>query len=181
MEGIRPPKLPKRLPDVPSPDEVAQIIARLDAPWRLMAMITYSAGLRVREACNLRWSDVDPERRLIHIREGKGARDRFVPLSARASDALAQLGDKPDGAIFPGATPPRFRAALHEAAQDIPKRITPHTLRHAYATHALAQGVDLRQIQVVLGHASITTTCRYTRVAIPDVASPLDTLTRSSH
>ena len=156
-----------------------------------MALTTaYGAGLRVSEVCRLRVEDIDSRRKLIHVRLGKGGKDRYVMLGDRLLDGLRQywVREKPqDGWLFPGREkgmhlhPTAVRWALKEAvkATKLKKRITPHVLRHSFATHLLEAGNDIRLIQVVLGHASIRTTARYTQVSAEQIASmksPLDLL-----
>jgi site-specific recombinase XerD len=148
--------------------------------------------MRITEACNLRAEDIDSERRVIHIRLGKGKKDRCV----MAGDALIaclreywRANHPPRPWLFPGMDPSRpisaeaVRSALRKAVRqcDVEKRVTPHTLRHAFATHLLEGGVDIRMIQHLLGHSSINTTARYTHVSTRHVAataSPLDRFTK---
>jgi site-specific recombinase XerD len=151
-------------------------------------MAAYGAGMRVTEACSLHVRDVDGERRVIHLRHGKGDRDRYVNLPHRLLLCLREYWKavRPQGDyLFPGREPHKpigsgaVRQALHRAATKlgIQKRVTPHSLRHAFATHLLESGTDIRVIQALLGHRSIRTTARYTRVSnnlIGSVQSPLD-------
>jgi site-specific recombinase XerD len=156
-----------------------------------MALVTaYGAGLRVSEVCRLRVEDIDSNRGLIHVRLGKGGKDRYVMLGDRLLLALRAYWaqTRPTGSwLFPGRkpgthlTPDAVNKALKEAvrATKLKKRITAHTLRHSFATHLLEAGTDIRIIQVLLGHASIRTTARYAQVSAKQVAkvrSPLDLL-----
>ena len=189
------PKVPHRKPDILSLSEVERL---LDAAWSasllvtVVAMAAYGAGLRISEACRLRPTDIDSDRMLIHVRLGKGNKDRFAMLSERLLKMLrgywvkARLSDR-KGWLFPGRksgrplSPSAITKALHEAAKKagITKKVTPHLLRHSFATHLLEDGVDLRVIQELLGHASIRSTVRYTHVSkkhIASVKSPLDRL-----
>ena len=152
-------------------------------------MAMYAAGLRVGEVCRLRPTDIESQRGVIRIRDGKGGRDRVVMLSPRLLDELRSYWRRvrPSGEyLFPAARggplrPESVRAVLKRAAASvaITKRITPHCLRHSFATHLLEAGTDARAIQVLLGHASIETTQRYMQVStqfLATVQSPLDRL-----
>ena len=153
-------------------------------------MTAYGAGLRIAEACSLRISDIDSKRMLIHIRDGKGSKDRYVMLSERLLPYLRyywRTAHPPEPYLFPGGKPGEpittravgrvLRKALTGCA--FSKRITVHSLRHGFATHLLELGTDIRTIQRLLGHASIQTTARYTYVSAQHVGrtkSPLDLL-----
>jgi site-specific recombinase XerD len=153
-------------------------------------MTTYGTGLRISEACALQTTDIDSKRMLIHVREGKRARDRYVPLPDKLLTFLRQywLQQKPSAVYLFSASndgrpiaPKVVRSVLQKAIRKagITKRVTPHVLRHTFATHLLEVGTDIRVIQAVLGHASIRTTTRYTQVSrkhIGRVRSPLDLL-----
>jgi site-specific recombinase XerD len=152
-------------------------------------LLLYSGGLRVGEVLRLRVADIDSERRVIHVRDGKGRKDRVVML---ADVALQELRDywrfeRPHHWLFPGARRDRHMHArtvqrhIAIAAKEagIRKKVTPHTLRHTFATHLLEEGTDIRYIQRLLGHKKTTTTEIYTHVADRDLArirSPADTL-----
>jgi len=185
------PKVPQGLPDILSGTEVDQLLTTIGSTkHRAIVMTTYGTGLRIGEVCGLQVGDIDSRRMLIHIHAGKGGRDRFVPLPERVLFALRRywVAERLTGRIlFPGQEPGRPLAAstvrkrLHEAAAKagLDKRVTPHVLRHAFATHLLELGTDLRVIQMLLGHRSIRTTVRYTRVTDKHVArtqSPIDVL-----
>ena len=185
------PKIPKTLPDVLSGSEVARLLAAIEpVKVRMLLTCTYAGGLRISEACSLRTGDLDSKRMLIHIRRGKGAKDRMVMLSPRLLELLRKYwkAARPSGGyLFPGQEPgshvsaAAVRAALEKAVRKarLGKRVTPHLLRHAFATHLLEAGADIRVIQVLLGHSSIRTTTRYTRVSAAHVGrtqSPLDLL-----
>jgi len=150
----------------------------------------YAAGLRVSEVVALKVSDIDSERLLLRIEQGKGRKDRFAMLSPRLLHLLRDWYRiaRPAVWLFPGRDPMlpmttrQFNRAVHTAAgmAGIKKRVTPHTLRHSFATHLLEQNTDVRLIQVLLGHAKVDTTALYTQVAtnvIRAVISPLDRLT----
>jgi site-specific recombinase XerD len=185
------PKVPRKLPDILSGDEVEQLFCAVHSlKHRTILMTAYGAGLRISEACSLEVADLDSTRMLIHVREGKQSKDRYVMLSDRLLGALRFYwkNARPSGPLlFPGLIPGRpitddaVRDALHSALRQagITKRVTPHSLRHAFATHLLEAGTDIRTIQRLLGHASIQTTARYTYVSRSHVArtrSPLDLL-----
>jgi integrase/recombinase XerD len=192
-EKIPWPKVPHRKPDILSLSEVERL---LDAAMlaslisAVVAMAAYSAGLRISEACRLRPEDIDSARKLIHVRLGKGGKDRYVMLSECLLEILRAywVQVRPQGGwLFPGrkAGEPITRGAvakaLHEAATKakLRKKVTPHLLRHSFATHLLEGGTDIRTIQVLLGHSSIRSTARYTQVSarhIGRVKSPLDKL-----
>jgi site-specific recombinase XerD len=184
------PKVPHKKPDILSPKEVERLLtAGAGHPIPAMvAMTAYAGGLRIGEACRLRPEDIDSERMLIHVRLGKGKKDRFVMLSWQLLLVLRAYWKavQPKGGwLFPGRetgthiSDSAVEKALKVAAQKagLTKRVTPHLLRHSFATHLLEDGADIRVIQVLLGHGSIRTTARYTQVSakhVGSVKSPLD-------
>jgi len=184
------PKVPKTLPDILSPAEVQRLFAAIHSiKIRTLVMVTYGAGLRISEACQLCVDDIDSARHVIHVRLGKGQKDRFVLLSGRMLVALRAYwkAEQPRGPeLFTSSTGGRMRAetvraALHGAAEQagLAKRVTPHILRHSFASHLLEQGTDIRVIQLLLGHRSLQTTAHYVRVSTAHLAgteSPLDRL-----
>jgi integrase/recombinase XerD len=184
------PRADKRLPSVLSADEMKRILGQVHHPkHRAMVMLAYSAGLRVGELVRLRPSDLDVERGLLHVRRGKGGRDRYTVLSRRASEAVAvyQAAFPSDSWLFPGPNPARHyttrsvQKIVRRAAEraGILKRVSVHTLRHSFATHLLERGTDLRYIQELLGHQSSRTTQIYTHVTqarLAKITSPLDEL-----
>jgi site-specific recombinase XerD len=185
------PKVPTTLPDILDGDEVERLLVSVESLMhRAILMTAYGAGMRIAEACSLCVGDIDSARGLIHIRDGKRGRDRFVMLPRRLLVFLREYWKavRPTGPrLFPGQkegrsiTPSAVRAALAQAvaAAAITKRVTPHVLRHCFATHLLEGGEDIRTIQVLLGHSSIRTTARYTQVSkrhIGRTQSPLDRL-----
>jgi site-specific recombinase XerD len=184
------PKVKSALPDILSGTEMVQLLEALQSTmYRALVMTAYGAGLRISEVCRLQTTDIDSRRMLIHVR-GKGGRDRFVPLPERVLFTLRRywVAMRPTGPeLFPGKEPGRgispdaVRPHLHAAAAKVGlrKRATPHVLRHSFATHLLELGTDIRVIQMLLGHTSIRTTLRYTRVTDKHVArvqSPVDVL-----
>lgn len=183
------PKARPKLPVVLSRDEVLALLAAMSNPmFRVVAMVMYGAGLRISEACALEVRDIDSARSVIHVRNGKGGRERYVMLGDRVLSALRTYWAAmrpPRPFLFPGDDPrkhidaARVRAAFNGAvvACGFQKRVTPHVLRHSFATHLLEAGTDVRVIQSLLGHASIRTTMRYTQVSQAHLAktkSPLD-------
>jgi integrase/recombinase XerD len=187
---------PRSLPVVLSREEVVRLLAATTCLKHQAALsVAYGAGLRVSEVAGLKVADIDSERMLIRFERGKGGRDRNAMLAEDLLTLLREwwkLGRQQgvmhrDGWLFPGqqATRPISTRQLHrvvvEAAQaaEITKRVGPHTLRHSFATHLLEDGVDIRVIQVLLGHAKLENTAFYTKVAtrtVRAVTSPLDRL-----
>jgi integrase/recombinase XerD len=191
VASIRSPRVPVKLPQVLSGSEVEALLGAIrSVKYRAVAMTTYSAGLRISEACRLEPRDIDRARGVIHIRQGKGGIDRFVMLSPRLLKVLEAYwrAERPKGPLlFPGARPgaplsaESVRKVVQKAAvaAGITKPVTLHLLRHSFATHLLDAGTDIRIIQVLLGHRSIATTQIYAHVSTRTVArtkSPLDLL-----
>ena len=193
VAGLHFPKVAQTLPDILDSSEVRRLLEAVDPPkHRAILMAAYGAGMRISEACSLLTTDIDSQRGVIHIRQGKRDRDRFVMLSPVLLTALREywkLYRPPPPVLFPGDQPGAF--IIHEAVRDalhkaqikagITKRVTPHHLRHAFATHLLDNGTDIRTIQVLLGHGSIRSTARYTQVStahIKKTQSPLDRLSQ---
>ena len=189
--AIPKPKVPRLSPVILSGGEVEALFEALASPkYRALYMSMYGAGLRVREACALRIDDVDSKRGLLHVDNGKGGHSRSVPLANRLLGELRSdwLAVRPSGPwLFPGSpqtrhiNPRGVQRALSKAttACGISKTVTPHVLRHTYATHLLELGTDIRTIQVLLGHASIETTTRYMHVSrqhLRRMPTPLDLL-----
>jgi integrase/recombinase XerD len=187
------PRAEKRLPVVLSPDEVAAVLGAVtNRKHRALLMTIYGAGLRVSEVVALEVKDIDSARMLIRVRQGKGRKDRFVMLSPVLLEALREYARRyrPVLWLFPGSDPEQpitvgsVQKICKEAAlrAGIGKKVSPHTLRHCFATHLLEGGSDLRLIQELLGHASVRTTQLYTQVSTPRIQasqSPLDRLNRA--
>src|SRR4051794_12460688 len=186
---------PRPIPTVLSVEEVLLLQAASAPKYKAAFATAYGAGLRVSEVVALKVGDIDSERMLLRVERGKGGKDRHAMLSPQLLDLLRAWwrdGRRrslllPGGWLFPGRNPVEPLSArqlgrvVRAAAQvaGINKRVSPHTLRHSFATHLLEQGVDIRVIQTLLGHAKLDTTALYTRVAsttIRAVTSPLDRL-----
>jgi integrase/recombinase XerD len=181
---------PHKLPVVLSAEEVVRFLEGVSSLKARVALTTaYAAGLRVSEVAALKVADIDSRRMVMRIERGKGGKERHVMLSKPLLAILRRYwrAARPPIFLFPGRTldRPIGTAALHAAcraaaaAAGLDKRVSVHVLRHSFATHLLESGVDIRIIQVLLGHEHLSTTARYTRVStqlIADVASPLDRL-----
>ena len=181
---------PRKLPVVLSPEEVARFLeAAPGLTYRAALSVAYGAGLRANEVVSLKIGDIDSTRMIIRVEQGKGRKDRYVMLSTHLLELLRAYwrAARPQGWLFPGrdrVTPLSTRQlnrACHAAAQaaGIDKRVSLHTLRHSFATHLLEQKVDIRVIQVLLGHKKLDTTALYSQVAtrtIREVRSPLEHL-----
>ena len=189
-QSIPSPKQPRKLPVVASPEEVLHFLdCAPGLKHRAILTACYAAGLRVSEAVSLRPADIDSRRRVIRIHQGKGRKDRYVMLSPRL---LAVLRDywrtfRPTSRqwLFPGASPAHplttkaVGLACHKALRlsRLSKPLTPHSLRHCFAVHLLEAGTDIRTIQLLLGHRSLSTTARYLHLAafkVSTTTSPLD-------
>lgn len=181
------------LPVVPSADEVCRFLEAVPVfSYRMLLTVSYGCGLRLSESVRLEPRDVDSARMVIHVRRGKGKRDRYVTLSPVLLEMLRGYWkqERPKRWLFPSpldATRPISLSTIQKcckrasAAAKLGKRVTVRSLRHAFATHLLEQGTSIRVVQVLLGHASVTTTQTYTHVsnkAIASVVSPLDHLPR---
>jgi len=187
---IRGPRRVRHLPVVLSQDEVRRFFAHVVSyKHRMILMTAYSAGLRVSETVNLRVNDIDSERRVIRVRQGKRNKDRYTVLSPALWEMLRHYvwAARPMSYLFPGrslhkpVSCSQVQRACREAqaAAGIDKEVSPHTFRHSFATHLLEAGTDLRVIQALLGHSSPQTTALYTRVStklIGSTPSPLDLL-----
>lgn len=191
LEALPSRRVPRSLPTVLSRREVAAVLERAGSPRdRALLMLAYAAGLRASEVVALRPEDVDPDRRLLHVHQGKGGKDRVVMLSEKALaavEAYRELEGSSSRWLFPGAVPGRHLSAAtaqraYTRARDaagITRAGGIHTLRHSFATHLLERGTSLRHIQKLLGHASLATTQIYTHVSSDEIAaieSPLDDL-----
>lgn len=195
LEHIPIPRVPHKLPTVMSQEEVARLIdSAVSLRDRAMLMTLYSTGARRTEVSRLQITDIDKERMVVHIRQGKRRRDRDVPLSSTLYQTLREYWriERPRPYLFPGQgkrshLPVSDKVvwyACRQAAQraGIKKPIHPHTLRHSFATHLLEAGADLRTIQVLLGHAHLRDTVLYLHLSkkhLETTRNPLDALTLS--
>ncbi|ACC75633.1 site-specific integrase [Paraburkholderia caribensis] len=184
------PRKPVRLPVVLSLEEITTFFDSIPSlKHRTILMVAYAAGLRVSEVVHLKVTDIDSKRMVIRVNQGKNRKDRYVMLSPRLLEILRTYWQDahPRGWLFPGDIPghPITRGAVSRICAlarqrcGIRKPITPHSLRHAFATHLLEAGTDVRRIQLLMGHRSLATTSRYLRIATSTVcatASPFDLL-----
>jgi site-specific recombinase XerD len=183
---------PQKLPVVLSVEEVCDLLMAAPGPglkYRAALSISYGAGLRASEVCNLKIGDIDSDRMLIHVEQGKGQKDRKVMLSPGLLELLRDYWReaRPQGWLFPGKprinpiSPRQLNRAFTSAKSmaGIARPATLHTLRHSFATHLLEANTDVRVIQVLLGHARLNTTAIYAHVAtktIRGTVSPFETL-----
>ena len=186
------PKASQTLPVILSPDEVRQFLGCVPRrKARTVLTVCYAAGLRISEAVSLKPADIDSQRMMIRVEQGKGQKDRYVMLSEQLLKILREWYRfaRPTVWMFPGVIPGSHVTV--EGVQDacklgrersgLKKPVTPHSLRHAFACHLLEYGTDLRTIQLLMGHRSLSTTARYLRLATSKVCatrSPLDLLPR---
>jgi integrase/recombinase XerD len=193
------PKTPRKLPTVLSPEEIVRMIeAAPNLMHRTILMVLYGTGIRRTEASQLKVSDIDSERMVIHIHHGKGSRDRDVPMTPKLLDNLREYWrwKKPKVFLFPSTEGHRggeqpisdktvWYACKEAAARaGISKRIGPHTLRHSFATHLMEAGTDLRTIQLLMGHAHLEHTTLYLHLSqrhLHAAANPLDQINVASH
>lgn len=187
---IKYPKKEIALPDVLTKEEVLRLAeSRPNIKHKLLILFSYSTGMRLSEIVSLRTSDIDFKREVIHIRQAKGKKDRIVPLSKKIAALYQEYQEtsKSDSSIyvFPGQyhnthISPRTAEKIFEHARNatkIHKKISFHSLRHAFATHLLESGTGIRHIQKLLGHSSVRTTERYAQISkteIQKIPSPLD-------
>ena len=187
---------PQKLPRVLSVDEVARLLrGATNLKHRAALSVAYGAGLRASEVVHLKVSDIDSDRMIVRVNQGKGRRDRYAMLSPSLLELLrawwrqghAQGQMRPGGWLFPGRNPVnplstrQLNHICHAAAAvaELDQRVSMHTLRHSFATHLLENKVDIRVIQVLLGHRKLETTARYSHVAtrtLSEVTSPLEHL-----
>jgi integrase/recombinase XerD len=192
LDDIPIPKKPLKLPVILSPEEIEHFLECVGSlKHRTLLTVAYAAGLRVSEATHLKVTDIDSQRMVIRVEQGKGQKDRYVMLSPRLLEELRTYWKvaRPKLWLFPGDIPgrPITRDAVEQACDKarrvsgIDKPITPHSMRHAFATHLLEAGTDVRRIQLLLGHRSLATTSHYLKVATSSVCatvSPFDLLPR---
>jgi len=184
VEEIPIPKMPHRLPVILSRPEVVHFLESIkNLKHRTVLTACYAAGLRISEATSLKVADIDSQRMVIRVDQGKGRRDRYVMLSPKFLDRLRTYWKayRPQSCLFPGRSPdrPLRQNVLQQVCQKhrrrlrLSKPVTAHALRHAFASHLLEAGVDLRKIQLLLGHRSLDTTARYLKVATSTLCSTL--------
>ena len=195
VKDLSHPKRPKTLPVILSPEEVLRVFAAIrSVKYKAIIAATYAAGLRISEVCSLSVSDIDSQRMRIHIRSGKGKKDRYVMLGESLLVLLRQYyqavrpqgeylfpGQKPQSHISTTAVSSVLRKVIRETG--LAKKVSMHTLRHCFATHLLEAGTDIRILQVLLGHSSIRTTPRYTHITdrlVQKLVSPLDLIQPAS-
>jgi site-specific recombinase XerD len=191
VEEVLPlPKAPQTLPIILSPKEVMHFLGSVPRlKGRTVLTVCYAAGLRISEAIALKPTDIDSKRMTLRVDQGKGQKDRYVMLSERLLVILRDWyrAARPTPWLFPGVIPGSHvtREGINDACRlghqrsGLAKPVTPHSLRHAFACHSLEYGTDLRTIQLLMGHRSLSTTARYLRLATSKVCatrSPLDLL-----
>jgi len=185
VEKIPNVKRDKKLHVILSKKEIEKmIISTKNFNHRTIMMLMYSSGLRASEVINLKWNDIDFERNIIHLKLAKGNKDRIVMLSPKVKKNLMKLDIEKKGFVFKNNKNAKYslrtiEVIVKKAADKakIKKKVTPHTLRHSFATHLLERGVDIRYIKDLLGHANLQTTMIYTKVSNRDISkikSPLD-------
>jgi len=193
IDRIPCPKRERRLPVVPSQDEVSAFLKQLsNLKHRVILTTAYAAGLRISEVVSLRVPDIDSQRMVIRVEQGKGHKDRYVMLSPNLLELLRTYWRvvHPTDWLFPGRNPGEHisRSRVEQvckrasAAAGLKKHVTVRSLRHAFATHLLESGSNIRVIQLLLGHRSLQTTARYTHVASSTVcstSSPLDLMPKA--
>ena len=184
------PRKQKKLPVVLSREEAAQFLAAITSlKYRTVLSLCYGAGLRISEALHLQAADIDSKRMMIRVRQAKGHKDRYVMLSPKLLELLRQYwkAERPTSWLFPGkgkdhpldATTIQLACRLAPRDSGVRKPVTPHTLRHSFASHLLEAGANIRTIQLLLGHNSLQTTAVYTHVSqttIASTVSPFDLL-----
>lgn len=187
-------RTPRKLPVILSQEEITRFLEAIrSVKHRTVLIAAYAAGLRISEATRLKVGDIDSQRMMLRVEQGKGRVDRYVMLSPRLLEVLRSYWSigRPQYWLFPGRFPdqPLGADVVRQACQDarrragISKPITPHSLRHAFATHLLESGTDVRLIQLLMGHRSLATTARYLKVATSTICattSPFDRLPSTS-
>ncbi|MEK6969503.1 MAG: tyrosine-type recombinase/integrase [Nanoarchaeota archaeon] len=165
------------LPQVLNKEEIQSLFnATLNLKHHFLLMVLYYTGIRLNEVVNLRWEDFDFERKTIHLKVAKGTKDRVLFLHPQIEDLIRRFGLRKEGLVFQSNLNKKYnlrsvQLVVRQAAQraEIKKRVTPHTLRHSFATHLLEAGADIRSIQQLLGHKDLKTTQIYTHVANKDI------------
>lgn len=178
LDIVKPPQC-KTIPDILTPTQIAHLIFQTKKPrYQVFFLTLYSMGLRLSEGLHLGVADIDSQTMQVHIRDGKGGKDRMLPLPEQTLLSLRQywVSHRHPTLIFPGlgkgANTPMDKGGVQKAMKAvlltcaINKKISPHSLRHCFATHLLEQGLDLRSLQQLLGHSSLNTTARYTQLTV---------------
>jgi len=185
---IKTPKIAKKVPVVLTKDEVREMLNFIkNEKHKLLVSLLYSTGMRLSECVNLKVKDLELNEGIIWIRKGKGAKDRMVVISRKLADNLNRYvqNKKPNDFVFEGRNGKLSKRNVQKIVSSvakkvgISKRVSPHTLRHTFATHLLESGVDIRKIQVLLGHSNLSTTQIYTSVSnaeLKKIKNPLDDL-----
>ena len=186
--NIKTPKIAKKVPVVLTKEEVRKMIdTTLNKKHRLLISLLYSTGMRLSECVNLKVGDLELNEGILWVRKGKGSKDRIVILSKKLTQELREYinGKKPEEFVFEGRHGQLSKRNVQKIVSNIAKRagvikrVSPHTLRHTFATHLLESGVDIRKIQVLLGHSNLSTTQIYTSVSkseLMKIKNPLDEL-----
>ncbi len=192
LDIVKPPQV-KRIPDIITSKQIEKIITNTRSlRYQVFFLVLYSMGLRLTEALELTVNDIDSNTMKVHIHDGKGGKDRIIPLPKRTLNALRlywkthrdprllfpSIGTHNNHPMDKGSVQKALKKVVNELK--IKKNISPHSLRHCFATHLLEQGLDLRSLQILLGHASLNTTARYTQLTIlkqKDNIKCLNTLT----
>ncbi len=184
---IKTPKIPRSVPVVLTKEEVRRLIAHVKSDQhKLIIELLYSSGLRLSELINLKIEELELESKTGWVRDGKGGKDRMIILSEMVVKHIRQfIGDRKTGYLLSGRNGQLSKRAVQKALNEISKRaeitknVHPHQLRHSFATHLLEAGTDIRKIQVLLGHADLSTTQIYTQVSneeLKKIKSPMDDL-----
>jgi len=174
-----------KLPKVLSKEDIEKMIfSTKNLNHRILIQIGYAAGLRISEIINLKWSDIDFNRDIIHLKQAKGKKDRIVMLSKKVKENLLNFGTEKKGIVFKSNRGKKYsQRTIQKILENVSKKaginqkVTPHMLRHSFATHLLENGTDIRYIKDLLGHSNIETTLIYTKVSNKDILkikSPLD-------
>jgi site-specific recombinase XerD len=182
IQHIPCPKKPRKLPVILSLEEVSRFFDAIsNIKHRAIVMTAYAGGLRISEVVSLRISDIDSQRMVIRVEQGKGRKDRYLPLSPKLLTILREYWKavRPTDWLFPGGRPGKHisRSRIERVCQKaprasrLPKQVTVRMLRHSFATHLLEAGNDVRKIQILLGHRSLATTQRYTHVSTQTVCA----------
>jgi len=190
IAGIQTPKIEQKLPNVLTTQEIQALLETATyTKSKLIIKLLYSTGIRVSELVNLKWQDLEPSQGTAWVRQGKGQKDRLITISKQLCEELQTIKKENTQYIFPGQngkmSTRNVQSIIKRAGKkaNIDKDITPHTLRHSFATHLLENGNDLRIIQELLGHSNIQTTQIYTHIsseAKQNVNNPLDNLKESN-